>query len=941
MKDIAKCIAKVGIRKLTPLQRKVFEIITKHERTAIVVSPTGTGKTEAAILPILYMIKKNNLKPISAIYITPLRALNRDIEKRLLKLSECFGLRVALRHGDTPYSRRRIISTNPPHLLITTPETFNYLLINDKISPYLRNLKYIVIDEFREILESKRGMLFLTSLYLFEKQHGKKLVKVALTATLKKEEYARQLLEGNIVPVESIVVRSGQSKKYVIKIEAPRCISQLCREINEIIPDKDLSARIESIIKKLLKFKGILIFTNTRSIAERLGFLVNKVIEELYNDSNIHVAVHHGSLSRSHRLEVEEKFKKGLLKAIIATSSMELGIDIGYVDYVIQYMSPRQVTRLVQRIGRSGHFLEGESRGSIVLQSNLYQILEASVLAQRAVRGEIEEEEQYSSPLDVLAYSIVLYALMNKNGVNINDLFTLISLHPLYIDLSYEKYRELLEYLSYSRLIRIKDNNVVPTSRSKLFIYRTSMIPQTRDVLVIELYSGRKVGVLNEEYVVLNIDEDDILVLAGDAWRVVGYDNNEGKLYVEKINKPDVLAMIPHWEGENIPVSFKVARHVGSIIRRLKNRTSLDNVFFNNVDETVKEYVAGFLRDKGFNFFGDDKTIILDYNEKSGILFINLHGGSKLNRLIKDIIKTRLESLSPSIRFEAYSTPYAILIKPRHEIRFPKMIDVAIETLRNLPRYLSLQYVRKVSVAQKVLLWRIFQVAQRFGAIDPSKTSVSRTILEAFVDTIIGYEAFKEVLKKDYDVEKAHELARKITSGEVILVSRISDEISKFHREILLYSEKPAFSSVTVFDRNIIRDRILSRKITLLCINCGYSFTDRIENLLGRKEYRCPKCGLKTLAPIKSDGTIEKDIVLKWRKGLRLKSSEKKILDDLRKRAILLSQFGELAIIVLGARGVGVSEAIRVINRVMEGSDLYTELYESEKKYVRIKKFLD
>ena len=169
MAKIVECLKNLGYEKLTDLQRRVFKIITTGEQSIVIVAPTGSGKTEAALFPLMYLIKRRGLKPISVIYVSPLRALNRDLEERIKRIAECFEVTVALRHGDTPYSIRKHIEEKPPHILITTPETLNYILVNEKLRRFLTNLEFIVIDEYRELVESKRGYLLFTIMYLMEK----------------------------------------------------------------------------------------------------------------------------------------------------------------------------------------------------------------------------------------------------------------------------------------------------------------------------------------------------------------------------------------------------------------------------------------------------------------------------------------------------------------------------------------------------------------------------------------------------------------------------------------------------------------------------------------------------------------------------------------------------------------------------------------------------
>ncbi|MEM4717962.1 MAG: DEAD/DEAH box helicase [Desulfurococcaceae archaeon] len=251
---IANCLQELGYRKLTDIQKKALMEALREDKSMIIVAPTGSGKTEAAVFPVMLKIKARNVNPIAAIYITPLRALNRDIERRLNTIATCFGINVGVRHGDTPLSIRKNITRSPPHILITTPESFNYIIINEDIRHYLKNLEFIIIDEFRDLIESKRGLLFFTTLFFLEKVLGKRFFKVALTATMHDDAIARKILsldeQGDIE-----LIRDPSLRKIEITVDIPVCRSDLCRDLNNIIKNEDLAARVEEILNKIIQYK--------------------------------------------------------------------------------------------------------------------------------------------------------------------------------------------------------------------------------------------------------------------------------------------------------------------------------------------------------------------------------------------------------------------------------------------------------------------------------------------------------------------------------------------------------------------------------------------------------------------------------------------------------------------------------------------------------------
>lgn len=932
IREVVKCLAKLGYREATNIQKRVFVEVTKKNKSVIVVAPTGTGKTEAAVFPVMNLIYKHSLPPVAALYISPLRALNRDLEQRLKRIGKCFGVSVALRHGDTPESRRRLIVSNPPHLLITTPETLSYLMINNTMSRHLENLHYVIIDEFRDLLESKRGLLLLLNLYLLEKIIGRRLVKIALTATLSDEETAKKMLAFS--PGEEVViVRDHSTKEKEITITLPPC-NKVCEELVKKGIEPELAARISYILEVLEKHRGTLIFTNTRSIAEKLGVLLDRASEEL-GLTHLKVGVHHGSLSKKHRIDVEDGFRRGEIRGLIATSSMELGIDIGNIDYVIQYMSPRQAVRLEQRIGRSGHRLYGKSRGSIVVTDNLFQIMESIVTAKRSIHNDLEKEEIIPKPLDVLAYALVIHTIMNKE-TDLSEFYGKITQYHLYRDLYMDEYKKTIEYLDYARILRIKDGKAYPTRKSRLYIYLHTMIPDTRDIPVIEASTRRKIGVLSEEYVVLNINIDDIIVLGGKPWRVLAYDEIEGKLYVEEPELRGDTLVIPHWEGENIPVDYETAVFVGDILGKIKVENCLaeENL---HIDANTREYI-----EKHVSILDPPppKTITIYYDEKHRLVYVVNYGGTKLNRLLRDLIRYMLK-IRFSIEPYTYSTPYSIIIANKDGFMNRQIAEYIASIIENMENFLEPRIIRKIARSEGTLHWRIYQVAQRFGAINirDKGIRITRHLLDSYADTVIGDEAFKEVLIKDYDIEKAEHLAHMIRTRRVKVVLSTHSRIELL-RALIGYSEKPLPPGSKPIDEEKYLKKLLSRRIKLICIKCGYIVEGTVKELLDLGEYRCPKCRHKTLAPIKRDGSREREIILKFNKGMKLRSDEKRILEDLRKRAMLLLRFGGLALEIFASMGVGTSEAIRIINQVRKGGSLAEELYKSEVKYLRIKKYL-
>ncbi len=928
----AQCLSSLGYRKISLIQYRAFKSILKGFST-IIVSPTGTGKTEAALLPILYYIWRRKLEPINAIYVTPLRALNRDIVERINRIIKCFGLKADLRHGDTPRRLRRAIKENPGHIIVTTPETLQYIIVDRDFREKLRNLRFIVVDEYREVVTSKRGLELLSAINMVERLIKRRLVKVALTATLSDINKSMCLLDN---PSYMVPIISSSVRELEIHVETPKASGEVVEEV-----DPCFYARLEHIRDIVDRHNHVLVFTNTRDLAERLTWGLSKLV-----GLEDRVGVHHGSLSRHHRLGVEELFKKRVLKALVATSSLELGIDIGHIDYVVQYMSPRQSVRLVQRIGRSLHRVESVPRGSIVTLDNFYDILESIALAVRAVRGDLEGEDIPYKPLDVLAHQIVLRVLIEP-GIPYNDLYIEFSTSRVFQGLSEEEFRDVLDYLVSARILRVRSDRVYPSVRARPYFYRVTMIPDTRVIPVIDVSSNRRIGVLNEEFIVLHVVEGSVIVLGGGLWRVISFDEDNGKLFVEPVTEYP-MALIPRWEGESIPVEYSVAREIGAWIRLYREGF---NVFKKLVSGRV--IVDGYGVDKVFSVINElkregipvpsDRDIVVEVNRSDKTIVFYGFYGSKVANTFKELL-TAIVRRYITPRVVAYTTPYYVMLCfldyfPRRE-----ELDIVVSELAYLGRDRGLftKHLLSIISGSSHFLWRVFFVGQRFGAIDPSSSKrITKTLLKTLASTVIGREALKETLLKDFDLENMFRILNNIYRGRVKIRFVITDKPTQLYVEAV--QRIPGISIVyPVIDIGRYRERVLRRTVTTICMMCGYKWSGRVRDYLNYSEIRCPKCGSKYVAVVKGDGCREQEIILKVITKKRLSSEERSIYRDLQRRAMLIMDHGVRALTILASRGVGFTEAVRIINKpVYSEDDLFRYLYEAEKKYIRIKKFLD
>jgi len=391
VKPIRRLIEQKGFEAPTEPQEKTIPKILEG-KNVLLISPTATGKTEAAVLPVLHMLLQTPVRHrgIKVLYITPLRALNRDVLERLEWWCNHLDVKLAVRHGDTDTKERTRQARSPPDMLITTPETLQAVLPGRLMRQHLQEVRWVIVDEVHEMADSKRGSQLSLALERLRWVTGKDFQMIGLSATIGSPEKVAQFLVGNERKVE--IVRVPVARLMELEILFPQPTSEDYELASALFTHPEVAARLRVIRRYIEKQRSVLLFTNTRSASEVLASRF-KVW-----DIDFPVSIHHGSLAKPSRVAAERGLKNGELKGLVCTSSLELGIDVGRIDLVIQYMSPRQVTRLIQRVGRSGHRIGRIAKGLIVTMDS-DDTLEAMVIARMACREELELSLYRQSPM--------------------------------------------------------------------------------------------------------------------------------------------------------------------------------------------------------------------------------------------------------------------------------------------------------------------------------------------------------------------------------------------------------------------------------------------------------------------------------------------------------------------------------------------------------------
>ncbi|HEV8361853.1 MAG TPA: DEAD/DEAH box helicase [Candidatus Thermoplasmatota archaeon] len=924
-------LAAEGFERPTAAQEAALPAILGGHHV-LLIAPTGMGKTESAMLPLLELMLRRKAagkqEPgIQMLYITPLRALNRDLLGRLKGWGERLGLEVAVRHGDTPQSERLLQSRRPPAILITTPETVQVLLSGRRLRFHLQSLQAVVVDEVHELAEDERGAQLAIALERIVRLKQGEFQRVGLSATVGNPEEVASFLGGEGREVR--IVRVPVAKRLQVVVESPDPTRDDQIAADKVYSRPDQAAYLRRCHALILEHKSTLLFVNTRETAEVLTARTRLL------DPSFPLAVHHGSLSKDARISAEEDFKQGRTRGLVCTSSMELGIDIGSADLVIQYNSPRQVVRLVQRVGRAGHRADLVSNG-VILATDPDDIAEALVIARRALHEEIESHAIPERPLDVLANQLVAIGM---DGVrSVGEAFDIVKRARPFRGLELAQVEEVAKQLHDLHLVWLDEGGGFRGKRRSFtyFFENLSMIPDEKSYPIIDISSGRAVAKLDEGFVRTFIEPNAVFICQGRPWRVVEQDDE--KIRVEPVLDP--VGAIPSWVGEEIPVPFEVAREVGAlragIAAELARGPSAAEAWVRErypaSPEAARKVVA-FVLEQGAHALPTDALCTLEVEDTKAIL--NLCAGTKVNETIGRILSTLLTArLGASVGLTV--DPYRIILDLPTRVA-PSVIEATLRSLEadKLPAYLDL-----VLGGSSYLRWRLFHVARRFGAIgkgaEVGRVALPR-LLEIYRETPLYTEAMREVLADKLDVPGAARVLSDLRGGALPLQVQSLSPVG-----LAGVDQKHELISPARADRAIllaVRKRLVESKVILVCTNCEvWRSNTTVQGAPERPS--CGKCGAISVAVLRP---WERNALKAWEKNKdKLTDDERKEWRRLQANAGTVMAHGKRGMMCLVARGVGPETAGRILMKQREDElSLLRDILEAEVTYARTRQFWD
>ncbi|MBI3033718.1 ATP-dependent helicase [Candidatus Woesearchaeota archaeon] len=786
---------------------QLFGVLEIHSRNNILVSaPTGATKTLTGFLSILNELvdsaEKGILKDKTyCVYISPLKALNNDIEKNLKEpLQEMetiagkkLGIRVAVRTGDTTPSEKARMLKKPPHILITTPESLAIVLSSFRFIEFLKDVEWVIVDEVHALAENKRGTHLSLSLERLQAL-SPAMCRVGLSATIAPiGEVAQYLvgLEGG-KPRSCLIVEADFIKKMDIKVLSP-------------VPDlidtghSEVHAAMYTMIDSLIQsHRTTLIFTNTRSATERVVHYLKEKFPKIYLAEEASIGAHHGSLSKEHRHSLETQLREGKLKAVVSSTSLELGIDIGYIDLVILLGSPKSVARAIQRIGRSGHKLNDSSTGRIIVLDR-DDMVECSLLLKAAIEKKIDRIHIPKNCLDVLAQQIYGIAISQK--IHEKELFELVKRSYPFRDIPYKDYKEILDYLS-GKYISLEDRNIYAKiwhdeetgmigrkGKMSRVIYMTNIGTIPDESFVTVKVGEQPIGKIDESFLE-RLKRGDIFVLGGEKYEFLFSRGMVAYASASVHRQPT----IPSWFSEMLPLSFDLAMEIGKFRRLMEekfnsNRSRAEIIGFIHeylyVDENTANSIHEYFREQYlYAAIPHDKKIVIETYTEKGRSFAVFHTlfGRRVNDCLSRSVafaigRTQHKDVEIGITDNGFYLSYekGVNVLGAFSLLKSDKLDVVLNMAIDRTEVLRRRF-RHCAGRALMILREYMGRRKRVGRQQTSSMILMSAVKRISNDFPILKEARREVLEDLMDIENTKLVLKSIEDGR-IKIRHISTEM--------------------------------------------------------------------------------------------------------------------------------------------------------------------
>jgi len=790
-----------------------YGVMQIHSRNNILISsPTGSGKTLTAFLAILNELidsaDKGLLQDrIYCVYVSPLKALNADIEHNLLEpLKEIemiagkeHGIRVAVRTGDTTAQEKSKQLKRPPHILITTPESLAIVLASIRFKEAMRDVQWCIVDEIHSLAENKRGVHLSLSLERLQRM-SPAMTRIGLSATVAPLDEVAQFLAGTARDCKVVDVQFLKQLDLKVVSPVPDLINTTHGELHHA-----MYTLIDTLVQE---HKTTLIFTNTRAATERVVHYLKEKFPKHYNDVNI--GAHHGSLSKEHRFELESNLRQGKLKCVVCSTSLELGIDIGYIDLVLLLGSPKSVARALQRIGRSGHQLHATTKGRIIVMDR-DDLVECSVLLKSALEKKIDRIHIPTNCLDVLVQHVHGLALEEK--IHIDDLYALVKQSYCYTDLPRKDFMEIVEYLA-GKFISLEDRHVYAKiwhdeatgmigKRGKMsrVIHMSNIgtIPDQSGVIVKE--GEKKIGMVDEGFLE-RLKPRDIFVLGGNTYRF-----KFARGMVAQVDRCyETPPTVPSWVSEMLPLSFDLAMEIGRFRRLMAEkleakRTKEDVLGFIRthlyVDENATNAIYEYFKEQ-HDYIGEipsDQRVLIEHTEdEDGRKYVVFHAlfGRRVNDCLSRAIafaiaRMQHKDIEMGISDNGFYLVAHSKIQPMQAIKAlkPAELDKVMALALDQTEVLRRRF-RHCANRALMILRNYMGHTKRVGRQQVSSMILMNAVKRISPDFCILREARREVLEDLMDIENTKLVLNLIAQGKMKLVEVHTKIPSPFAFDLVL-----------------------------------------------------------------------------------------------------------------------------------------------------------
>lgn len=660
------------------------------------------------------------------------------------------------------------------------------------------------------------------------------------------------------------------------------------------------------------------------------------------------IGVHHGSISREQRHLVEDEFKAGKLKGIVCTSTLELGIDVGSVDLIVQYLSPRQVSSFIQRVGRSGHGVGRVSQG-IIITAYPEDSLEALAVIGRALKRDLEPTQIPTLAYDVLAHQIA-GLLMDFGSLSLKKIYEIIKRAYPYKELSWEKFLSIASFMDYARKIWVEGENLVPSSQTCNYYFENlSTIPDERLYPVIDVTTDKRVCVLGDEFMITEARVGLNFICRGYVWKILQI-AKDGLVYVKPIEDP--TAAIPGWDGEMLPVPYETALEVGHlrgiILAELKKGNSdipgtltsslpTERYAIRRVVEEEKEMLEKKLP------IPNDKTIVLEGYDH--FLIIHSCFGEGVNRLLGYLVENIYRG--KALIQNWWADGYRLLVVFTTSITQNLLNDLIQNLFKSSPKNVENAFNEYIEQRFPFGYYLKF-IAQRFGIL-PRGAFLSDADIEdlwqRFKGTPVYEETLQEAKTKKVNFNGLNKVLKcilnKTISVESIIVSEPTPIAYRMLNHFAAIPEMIAPESVKAESLERTKKSVEASRVELFCLECGnWEEEFKIRDLPEKPV--CQKCGSRLLAAFDRPNAFNKEIFRKRLRQEPLTEDEKKIVSEIRRNADIVLSYGKHGIIALNIYGIGPQTASRILAKMHTSEDeFFKDLLDAKLHYLETRKFWD